>query len=242
MKRWAILTVLLYALVLVILALPVMFLAMGKWWGRPNNGWELGEIFDTYRQWSFWVWLSVMLLGQALLLLVPVDVSQRRLTPRRKLLVPILTSAFLFANVFFGALFALACAIAGDSAFGLFEVFGKSNAGGWVSLVLLATVLWTTWGVVFYRMTKANAPQDAAARLIRWLLRGSILELLVAVPSHIVVRNREVCCAPVGSFWGIVTGLSVMLLCYGPGVFFLFAERFARKRPPNESLARSESG
>jgi hypothetical protein len=80
-------------------------------------------------------------------------------------------------------------------------------------------------------MTRNNETPDAAARLTRVLLRGSILELLIAIPSHIVVRNRDVCCAPIGSFWGITTGLSVMLLCYGPGVFFLFVERARRKQP-----------
>jgi hypothetical protein len=73
-------------------------------------------------------------------------------------------------------------------------------------------------------------------RMHRWLLRGSILELLVAVPSHIIVRRRGDCCAPLGTFWGIATGISVMLLCFGPGVFFLFVERFERLKP--KSLER----
>ncbi len=70
---------------------------------------------------------------------------------------------------------------------------------------------------------------------MKWLLRGSILELLVAVPSHIVVRQRGVCCAPAGTFWGITTGLAVMLLAFGPGVFFLYVARCRRLRPPEAS-------
>lgn len=238
MKRWAAVTVLLYALILIVLTAPVIFLTMGDWWGYQNGGGVgLMEAFQCYQARGYWVCLGVLLLGQALLLLVPVDVSQRRLTPRRKLLVPIITSAFLFANVFFGALFSLTCAIAGDGALKVLGMFGDEDPGPWLSLALITSVLWIVWGVIFYRATRANNPQDAAARLLRWLLGGSILELLVAVPSHIIVRNRDVCCAPAGSFWGIVTGLSVMLLCYGPGVFFLFAERFARKRPSIDSPA-----
>jgi hypothetical protein len=34
-----------------------------------------------------------------------------------------------------------------------------------------------------------------------------------------------------GTFWGIATGISVMLLCFGPGVYFLFVERFERLKP-----------
>ena len=76
-------------------------------------------------------------------------------------------------------------------------------------------------------------------RITRWLLRGSILELLIAVPSHIIVRRRGDCCAPAGTFWGIATGISIMLLCFGPGVFFLFVARFKRlqlKSPDADKL------
>ena len=131
----------------------------------------------------------------------------------------------------FAGIFSVACAIFGDDAFESLQVFGQSESGMWASLILIVGLLWTIWGFAFYRMTKQNETPDAAARLTRVLMRGSILELLVAVPSHVIVRQKDVCCAPAGSFWGIATGLSVMLLCYGPGVFFLFAERFARKQP-----------
>jgi len=67
--------------------------------------------------------------------------------------------------------------------------------------------------------------------LLYALLRGSILELLIAVPSYVIVRRRDDCCAPAGPFWGIATGISIMLLCFGPGVFFLFVERFQRLKP-----------
>jgi len=60
------------------------------------------------------------------------------------------------------------------------------------------------------------------------------------VPSHIIVRNRNDCCAPMGTFWGITTGLSIMLLCFGPGVFFLFVERCGRLRPPKPSTLQGD--
>ena len=67
-------------------------------------------------------------------------------------------------------------------------------------------------------------------RAVNWLLRGSVAELLVAVPTHVIVRRRDDCCAPAATFWGIVTGLSVLLLAFGPGVYFLFARRAAALR------------
>jgi hypothetical protein len=41
-----------------------------------------------------------------------------------------------------------------------------------------------------------TTPPRCFKRATRWLLRGSILELLVAVPSHVIVRRRDDCCAP----------------------------------------------
>jgi hypothetical protein len=38
-----------------------------------------------------------------------------------------------------------------------------------------------------------------------------------------------------GTFWGIVTGISVMLLCFGPGVYFLFVERCRRLQAKSAS-------
>ena len=85
--------------------------------------------------------------------------------------------------------------------------------------------------VIFRRFAKSDEPDALLKRTTRWLLRGSILELIIAVPSHVIVRRRDDCCAPVGTFWGIATGISVMLLCFGPGVFFLFVERCRKLKP-----------
>jgi hypothetical protein len=104
MKRWAFVTVILYALALVVLAAPVILLAFGKWWGHGNGGIGLDEALQVFQAWQFWAWLGVMVVGQILLLLVPVDVSQRKLIPRRKLFVPIITAALFFAAIVFSGI------------------------------------------------------------------------------------------------------------------------------------------
>ncbi|MDD5454234.1 MAG: hypothetical protein PHW62_01885, partial [Candidatus Ratteibacteria bacterium] len=86
------------------------------------------------------------------------------------------------------------------------------------------------WGFIFYRSYSASDSNKFTTVVARWLLKGSILELLVAIPSHIISRHREECCAPPITFLGIITGLAVALLSFGPGVFFLFAKRIKDKK------------
>jgi hypothetical protein len=154
--------------------------------------------------------------------------------------------------LFVAGVFSVICAIFLDDSAWVFSftdwLLGHRTGGqasqvdvsGWgmlISALITIAVFWVIWGFVFNRFAKSDEPDALLKRITRWLLRGSILELLVAVPSHIIVRRRDDCCAPIGTFWGIVTGISVMLLCFGPGVFFLFAERFGRLQAklPDES-------
>ena len=60
----------------------------------------------------------------------------------------------------------------------------------WPMVVLITLGLWFLWGGLFYRFRKSTDPDALTNRLMRWLLAGSVLELLVAVPSHIIVRRR----------------------------------------------------
>jgi hypothetical protein len=248
MKRWAALTVLLYALALMALTVPVLLIAFGGW---AKNGIGLQDALKFYSYWEYWLWLAVLVAGQALLLLLPIDISERRLPARRPLKVPVIISAFLLANLCFAGIFSILCAIFTDGAFKIFDFlphffFNVANSANqiisphpattpdWQSnlnLILIMLVFWSVWAIIFRRATKSDEPDALLKRITRWLLRGSILELLVAVPSHIIVRRREDCCAPAGTFWGIATGVSIMLLCFGPGVFFLFVERFKRLQP-----------
>ena len=242
----------LYALVLVALTTPVILICFGDWWlGKDREvGWE--EAVAAYQELGYWLWLALMACGQALLLFAPVGVAERRVTHRRPLLVPVITASFFLANLFLGGMLSALCVILRDKAMDLFAVFGelawtdaahnlipiqvlKRSIGPSPAMldyvlgtVTVFTTLWLVWALVFYLFSRQDDPNALVKRATSWLLRGSILELLVAVPSHIIVRNRNDCCAPLGTFWGITTGISIMLLCFGPGVFFLFSEKFGR--------------
>ena len=266
MKRWAIITVLLYGLLLAGLTAPVCWLGSLKKESATTdaNGitqkayWQadvtVEDIQELYQSPWYWVGIGVMLTCQAALFFVPVQMPERRWKSRRHLLVPTITTAFLIANLCFAGALALGCAIFGDAVSAPFEwmtettttLGGKipgisqllsglgNNAKGVLFCVHffgIIVLLWIIWGVVFYRFAKRSGTDGLTQHCVRWLIRGSILELLIAVPSHVIVRQRSDCCAPAGSFWGIATGLAVMLLAFGPGTFFLFAERIKRRQP-----------
>jgi hypothetical protein len=214
MKRWAVLVVFLYFLLLVALTGPLFFVAFSP----GANVIDVGTVFS---EWVYWGGLGVMLVAQAVMLLVPVELSLGRPTTRRSVLWPILASGLMVGVLGAGA------------AISLDEFFRKEKAPSldmalpWVAMF----VLWAVWSLAFYRTGRGAAAMDVVTRQCRYLLKGSILELLVAVPTHIVARGRDYCCAGVLTFLGIAFGVGVMLFSFGPGVFFLFAARWKRLHP-----------
>ena len=207
MKSWGFLVAFFYVLILLVMTVPVGFVCFGN-----TNSVEL------YREGGYWLWLMIMFVGELLLLFIPVDTSERKLKSRRHLLVPVLTAALMFGVLVFLMITSLGFAFLGD------DLLEADSLSLWL-LLLVFIGLWGLWGSVFYRYSLQEKEQTLSKRLTNYLLKGSILELLIAVPSHIVVRQREDCCAPAGTFLGIVMGLSVMLLSFGPGVFYLYIAR-----------------
>jgi hypothetical protein len=262
MKLWAAVTVLLYLLVLFALSAPVLLLCYGHWWGPEGGGVTLGEAIKLYADPAYWIWLAVLGLCQVLMLFAPVR-TEKRLPPKRPLLVPILTTGFLLANLVLCAIVCVLCLCFADGGVMIFAIIGEfvaDDAGRiWGLLfgpagvvtspgiqfafgVITATsVFWLLWGLTFYWSARSADPQSLIKRSTRWIFRGSIAELLVAVPSHLVVRHRHDCCAPIATFWGITTGLSLMLLAFGPGVYFLFVERANRLRPKTQEAGADKT-
>lgn len=259
MKRWAIVTVTLYALFLVLMTVPLIYVASARLDVTPQGvsfqnrfNWE--ETWQGMTHWAYWLWLAVFTSAQALLLFVPVKAAGGRPVARRHLLVPVVTGSFLLGNLCLAGIFSLIAAFKGDemdkvlmvpvsllnsllhSLPGLASFLGQrglmpgEETLAVIELLGFVGVAWLFWGLIFYSFAKADAEEALVRRTVRWLLTGSILELLVAVPSHIIIRQRDDCCAPFASFWGILTGICVMLMCFGPGVLFLYARRMRDKQ------------
>ena len=215
MKRWALVVVALYLLILVVLTVPVILLAFAPKASAP-------EAAESYLCFPYWLWVSVMVLGQAALLVVPVRVASRRPVTRRALLLPVVTTGLMMGGLAAGAMYSLL----------EFALRDKALEGWfWWAGIGAGLVIWCVWAVLFYRASRDANPSDVISRQCRLMLRGSILELLVAVPTHIAARSRDYCCAGFMTFVGLTLGISVMLFSFGPAAFFLYAERWRRLHP-----------
>lgn len=230
MRNWGIVITAFYALVVLLLVVPGVVLLSGD-----STSW--GDSFEVYSSWLTWVWVVFLLGGQAVLLLVSVDSSWRRLKPRQHILVSLGVVALLLGLLTFAAAWSLSAGVLGDKALeGPFEVI----AGSQLKILVWWLGLWLLWGITFFLYTR-RVPQRAT-RVVAWLLRGSVLELLIAVPCHVIVRHRDDCSAPVVTGFGIATGLAVMLLSFGPSVLFLYNRRMKQYEKSKTRSAFSEEG
>jgi hypothetical protein len=184
------------------------------------------ETAEMYGDWRWWLGLVVMGLAQAALLAVPVRLASRRPMSRRPLALTVLVSGLMMAALVVGAIYSL-CEFAFGEKAGDDAHFILTN---WIALAM-GVAAWCAWALIFFRLSRTTEPQDFVSRLCKSLLKGSILELLIAVPTHIVARCRDYCCAGFMTFIGLTLGISVMLFSFGPGVFFLFAARWRRLHP-----------
>jgi cbb3-type cytochrome oxidase subunit 3 len=248
-KRWAVITLALYVAALVLLTFPVVHLATASWWAE--NGTDAGDVLEVYREWGYWVWIGFLAVGQAALLLVPLKIAERRLKSRRPVLVSGLMISLLLGLLTFAGLGSVVGAFFSDDGLDALFQFLAFTIGGpedtplsnrptgrapqdiqaLLGALNLTLVFWVVWALIFWRFARHQSAEGIVKRGMNWLLRGSILEFLIAVPSHIIVRRREDCCAPVMTLLGLTTGLAVMLMCFGPGVFYLFVKRARQMQP-----------
>jgi hypothetical protein len=229
MAKWAFITVLLYICLVVIVLLPLV------WWVAFYGTSYASEVLGVYIAWQFWLFCGIITAIQALMLLFPVKTTAEAPKPQRLIWVPIVTAALLFSILVLGVIWSILMAIWGDDFPG--DYFW------WASLAFVI-FCWIVWLFVFYRFYRVMEAKTLFQRITTWLIRGSIVELLVAVPSHIIVRRRDECSAPGVTYFGIAAGLVIMAVAFGPGLYFLFLQRFERMKPrskrPNHQLSNQQ--
>jgi hypothetical protein len=214
MRKWGVVITLFYAaIVLGILAPAAIPIAGGD---LPFSAAFRSDLRQLYTEYGVWIPVAIVVAGEAMLVLVTVDTSFRKLKPQTHIAISCGAGAMLFGLLAFAAIFCVGSAVKGDK-------FGEGFLGTTTGAVGVWIALWAAWGVVFYLYFRNSS--EAATRIVSWLLKGSVLELLIAVPCHVIVRRRGDCCAPAVTSFGIVTGIAVMLLSFGPSVLLLYKKR-----------------
>ncbi len=206
MRKWGTVINLFYALAILLLVVPgAVWIGLGK---TPDSH----QMLAVYQ--VAWILVVIVIAGQALLLFLSVDASFRRLKPRTHILVSSVVTATLSALLMGAAIFSLGFGIYGDKFGGRFlDDYWLICWGG----------LWLVWAIVFFLYFRN--PGASISRVTAWLLKGSVLELLIAVPAHVAARRRHDCSAPGFTSFGIATGIAIMLLCFGPSVLLLYKKR-----------------
>jgi hypothetical protein len=229
MRRWGIIITGFYAAAVFAFLLPgfLVLIRLPLERGEGFDWWRIYSEIDGGGWIAVAIWTLILIGGQALLLGLSVDTSWRHVKPRRHIAVSAALTGLFTTLLVVSAIFCLMVLFHGDDAFE-FEWLGIP-AGAWV--LFSWPVMWFAWGIVFYRYCRGGSV--TLERAISWLLKGSILELLIAIPAHVVVRSRGDCSAPGFTSWGIVTGLAVMLMCFGPGVLALYKKRIDSYGPGN---------
>jgi hypothetical protein len=154
MKKWAFLTVGLYALAIC----AVYFL--GALTLKDIHIADIGKAPFT------WVIIVFAVVCQALLLIVKVDQSKGRPVGRRKFWTGIWVTALLASLLVGGVYWSLGAVGFGDKML-------DGNAF-WYSLGGIG-ILWLLWGGAFVKLYRARKQEGILEKHFRWLFRGSIL-------------------------------------------------------------------
>ena len=154
------------------------------------------------------------------LLVLPVRAVRRRPTSRRSIWFPIIGSGLAAALLVFGAGLAICELFRGENAFLL-------------AILSISLAVWIGWAIIFSLIAFRAGPERIGGKLHQLLIAGSVLELLIAVPSNVIVRRRSECCAGMETGVGICVGVSVMLIALGPSVLILYHKRRKQILPPS---------
>jgi hypothetical protein len=232
MRRWAFLTAFLYGLLAVLMIFPLILTAFPLEILEDIDNF-LGGIFDNVASWpGYWLAAAgIMALIQFLYLVVPLRVAKGRPVGRRHWGYLAAATGLMFGILVLGAWWVVTEDLLGEKTL-------DSETMAYAGLAV-AGASWVVWGIVFYLLGRRSLdPLRTVGTASDTLIRGSILEILIAVPSHVLARHRDYCCAGFMTFIGLASGLATMLFAYGPGVFFLFAQRWGRLTRRTVSVPR----
>jgi len=249
MKRWALLMLIGYLAVAALLAAPFVWLVLGPWYGAagtPAGSWE-----ETPREMlgapGFWILYLIPSVVAVFLLLAPMGPVPRRWKGRRPVFWSVLAVSLAATLLLVAGGLSLSVAVLDTDPISWLadtapveKLLHELRAAGWEDAFVVAwpivalLSLWAGWAFVFSVAARRQDPDKVPERLVKWMLRGSILEFITALICHILVRRRNECCAAAFTLIGLSTGFGLMLVAFGPGTWILLQLRKKRLQPARE--------
>ena len=162
--------------------------------------------------------LLAMVISQALFVLCLGTINLSSPVPRRRAFLPIVLVAFMLTVL----VAALCCALVD-----LFDFLGNIFIL-WGFFILLA-LSWIVCSIVLFLKYGREEQYTMARKLVLILIRGSLVELLVAIPSYLIVSPRPGLGQYILSGFAVSSGVFVMIWAFGPGIILIFLKRLARK-------------
>ena len=163
------------------------------------------------------LFVAIFFAAGGMLIIVPVRTQWQDAISQRAIWWPLIGSCILFAILCIAVGAALTALIYGDK--DPDPTFG-------ISLISGLGVLWLGWVVFFWLLSRSLDPLSLSMRLYKSVLAGSIVELVVAVPMHLIVRRRNDCCAAAITGMAICLGALTAIMALGPGIYFLYKRRW----------------
>jgi hypothetical protein len=143
-----------------------------------------------------------------------------------QLWMPVAVAAAVLAMVLLGA------------ALTLLELFApRIGPSGESRILLLVICSWPLWGVLLWFFVRRRQRYSALGRLAAILIAASIAELIVAVPSCLIVYSRRIWLGGLLTMLAIVVDIIAMAFAFGPLIVLLFL----RPRYRRELMARTTS-
>jgi hypothetical protein len=114
MRKWGIVISVFYAVIVGFLLVPAFFLIAG---GFTDPIWKifLTGLVSLLQEWLAWILIAAVLVGQALLLFLSVDTTQKKLKPRTHIAISVAVSSMLFGLLTLAVIFCIGIAARGDN-------------------------------------------------------------------------------------------------------------------------------
>jgi len=147
---------------------------------------------------------------------------------KRRLVIPVIIAAVMMTVLAAGITLAL-----GELIF--------HEPGDWFVYAFWTIVAlnWLAWGIIFFIWGARTQRYKTVRNFISTMFAGSLLTLMVSIPSHIIASRRSYCFAGMATAAGIISGIFVMLWAFGPGIILLFL-REKRKAELQRSATKQQ--